>query len=67
MLSSSPSAIPGASGWGNIELIGYHHSRGPGGDSEDKGEDEEKFDHGAPQRLPLHPGWQRRLSAPHLI
>jgi hypothetical protein len=33
-------------GCGNIELIGYHESRGPGGDGEDKGEDEEKLDHG---------------------
>jgi hypothetical protein len=36
-----PLAVAGASGWGNNELISYHDGRGPGGDGEEKGEDEE--------------------------
>jgi hypothetical protein len=41
-----PSAVTDAYGCGNIELISYHDGRGPGGDGKDKGEDEQKLDHG---------------------
>jgi hypothetical protein len=41
-LRSRSSAVTDAYGCGSIELISYHDGRGPGGDGEDKGEDEEK-------------------------
>jgi hypothetical protein len=37
-------------------LISHHDSRGPGGDGEDKGEDEEKLDHGRASALAIASG-----------
>jgi len=51
-----PSAVTGAHGCGSIELIGYHDGRGPGGDCKDKGEDEQKLDHGHASALAIASG-----------